>query len=62
MSCECENRRLGAERERIYRIAKAWAAAENITVALYKNEDGTYGFASVHDCDSKQIEEFISPY
>lgn len=62
MSCACENKRLGQEKGRIYRLAKAWAKTEGVTVAIYKNEDGTYGFASVSSEIEKQIVEYITPY
>ena len=64
MSCACENKRMSQELERFRRLAKAWAMMEGQTAAIYKNEDGTYGFASISAESEigKQIVEYITPY
>ncbi len=62
MSCACENRRMGSDKERIRGLAKAWAKNEGKTVAMYKNADGTYGFMSAELVIDKHIEEYITPY
>lgn len=64
MSCACENRLRGQERERIYRLAKAWAKIEDMTAIIYKNDDGTYGFTSISLKSEigKPIIEHITPY
>lgn len=62
MSCACENKRMGQEYERIRRLAKAWAIMEEVTVVMYKNSDGTYGFTSALDKVGKPIVEYITPY
>lgn len=62
MSCACENRRMSKELERFRRLAKALARMEDETVAIYLNEDGTYGFTSAKFEIEKEIVEFISPY
>lgn len=62
MSCGCENKRMGAEIDRMRRLAKAWARMEDLTVAIYKNDDGTYGFASISTEIVKPIIEYITPY
>lgn len=61
MSCGCENKKLGSDMERVWRIAKAFARIENTTVAIFKNADGTYGFSRVSEAD-KPIVEYITPY
>lgn len=61
MSCACEQKRLSSEYERMRRLAKATAKLEHQTVALYKNNDGTYGFTTDIEID-KPIVEYISPY
>lgn len=62
MSCGCENQRMSSERERMRRLAKALAKMEDATVALYRNEDGTYGFALASTEIKKPIVEYITPY
>lgn len=62
MSCACEHKKLGSEYQRIRKLAKALAVMQNDTVALYKNEDGTYGFSVISETVTKPILEFISPY
>lgn len=64
MSCACENMRLGRELERIYRLAKAWAKDEDVTVAIYRKDDGSYDFAPLTQVDeaNKPIVEFVTPY
>lgn len=61
MSCSCENKRLASEYERMLRLAKATAKLHNETVALYRNDDGTYGFTLDTEINKQNI-EFISPY
>ena len=46
MSCACEHKKLASEYNRMLRLAKATAKLDEKTVALYKNEDGTYGFTT----------------
>lgn len=61
MSCACEHKRLASEYDRMRRLAKAAAKLRGKTVALYKNDDGTYGFTTDTDSD-KSIVEYITPY
>ena len=61
MSCACEHKKLASEYERMRRLAKATAKIEDKTVALYKNDDGTYGFTADTEID-KPIVEYISPF
>lgn len=55
---------MGQELDRMRRLAKAWAKMEEVTVFLYKKDDGTYGFASISEESKigKQIVEYITPY
>lgn len=61
MSCACENKKLGQELERIRRLAKSLARMEDADVGIFRNADGTYGFAKAANID-KPIIEYISPY
>lgn len=61
MSCACEHKKMASEYERMLRLAKATAILHEKTVALYKNDDGTYGFTTDTEID-KTIVEFVSPY
>lgn len=62
MSCACMNRRIGQDLDRIRRLAKAFAQSEGVTVAIYKNGDGTYNFVTVSHVSDKQIIEYVTPY
>lgn len=62
MSCACENRRMGQELDRIRRIAKAWAKMEEEIVAIFRNDDGSYGFTSISNEIEKPIVEYVTPY
>lgn len=62
MSCACEHKRMGKELDRFQRLAKAWAKMNGETAVIYKNADGTYGFASISVEIGKPIVEYISPY
>lgn len=62
MNCGCENRKLGRELERVRRLAKGFAEMENKTVAICRNEDGTYCFISTEKEITKPIIEYITPY
>lgn len=62
MSCGCENKKLGSDMERVWRLAKTFARMENVTIAIYKNADGTYGFTTVPEAENKNIVEFVTPY
>lgn len=64
MSCACEHKRMGQELERFRRLAKAWAKMEGNTAIIYKNDDGTYGFASISAASEigKPIVEYITPF
>lgn len=63
MSCACENRRLAQERDRIYRLAKGWARMEDKEAVIFRNGDGTFGFASASDIESdREIVEYVTPY
>ena len=53
---------MGSEIERIRRLAKAWAITEEVTVVIYRNDDGTYGFTSASSEVGKPIIEYITPY
>lgn len=61
MSCSCEQKKLASEYERMRRLAKATARLHIKTVALYQNEDGTYGITTDTEIN-KPIIEYISPY
>ncbi len=61
MSCACEHKKMASEYERMYRLAKMTAKLHDKTVALYKNDDGTYGFTTDTETD-KPIIEYVSPY
>lgn len=61
MSCACEQKKLSAEYERMWRLAKASAQIQGITMCLYMNDDGTYNFTSDLNIN-KQLKEFITPY
>lgn len=61
MSCACENKRLGEERERLYRLAKAFAKMENVTAVIFRKENGSLDFAPASD-EIENIIEFITPY
>ena len=52
---------MASEYERMLRLAKATAQLHDKTVALYKNDDGTYGFTTDTEIN-KPIVEFVSPY
>lgn len=61
MSCACEHKKLASEYERMRRLAKAAAVLNGKTVALYRNDDGTYGV----DMDTSIVREnveYISQY
>ncbi len=62
MSCACENKRMATERERIRRLAKAWAMVEKETAALYKKADGTFDFAPAKSEIKHPIIEYITAY
>lgn len=62
MSCACENKRMATERERIRRLAKAWARVEKETAVLYKKPDGTYNFAPAKSEIEHPIIEYITAY
>lgn len=62
MSCGCENRKLAGEIDRARRLAKGLAQLQGKTVALFRNEDGTYGFACIDREIKNEILEYITPY
>ena len=62
MSCACENKKMSSEYKRILRLAKAFAQIQDDTVAIYANEDGTYGFCLASLEIEKTIIEYISQY
>lgn len=62
MSCACEYRKYTEQINNIRRLAKLMAIDENVTIAIYKNDDGTYGFNKEEYCENKNIVEYISPY
>lgn len=62
MSCACENARMSKELERVHRLAKALAKIEDDIVAIYINDDGSYGFIQVSEDIEKPILEYITPY
>lgn len=62
MSCACEHLRMSREEERIRRLAKAWAVAEQTTVAFYRKGDGSYSFADASAEIEETILEYILPY
>jgi hypothetical protein len=47
--------------ENIKRIAEKWSAMENLELYMFKNFDGTYGFAPLEEGDISRAIEFISP-
>ena len=53
---------MSSEYKRILRLAKAFAQLEEDTVAIYANDDGTYGFCLASIEIDKTIIEYISPY
>ena len=61
MSCACENKRMSEERERMRRLAKAFAIMENVTTVIFKKADGTLDFALASE-EIENIVEFITPY
>lgn len=62
MNCGCMNQKLGREKDRARRLAKALAEAKGETVGLYAAEDGTYRFAPLDAVGDKNIIEFFSPF
>ena len=62
MSCACENSSLGKERERIRRLAKAWAKMEGKTAVLFLRDNGSYDFADKNTETDNKIIEYITPY
>lgn len=62
MSCACENKKYGQERERIRKLAKSLALLEKKAVGIYKLNDGTFGFDVVGCINDKEIIELITPY
>ncbi len=62
MNCGCENRRLAGELDRQRRLAKGWARMEGTLTALYRNEDGTFGFMPTEDATDKDIVKYLTPY
>ena len=62
MSCACENRKNAGDLDRIRRIAKKFAQMEQTTVAIIRNNDGTYGFSAVTEKKANPIIEYISEY
>lgn len=60
MSCACEHKKLSSERERITRLARGFAKVENCCVAIYANDDGTYGFCRADQEINKTIIEIIT--
>lgn len=61
MSCACENTRMSKERDRMRRLAKAFAIIENVTAVIYKKDNGMLDFAPASD-EIENIIEFITPY
>lgn len=61
MSCGCEHKKLASEYERMWRLAKATARLQGNTVALYRNDDGTFGISPDLEIN-KNVMEFITPY
>ena len=53
---------MSREEERIRRLAKAWAVAEQTTVAFYRKGDGSYSFADASTEIEETILEYILPY
>ena len=53
---------MAKEIERIRRLAKAYARMEEQTVALYRKDDGAYGFAVPTEIINNIIVEYITPY
>lgn len=53
---------MATERERIRRLAKAWAMVEKETAVLYKKADGTFGFAPAKSEIKHPIIEYITAY
>ena len=62
MSCACEQKKLGSQYGRIKKLAKAYAKVQQQPVAIYRNADGTYGFALATSEINKPIVERILPY
>ena len=62
MSCGCENRRKSQELDRQRKLAKKLAMMEDEAVAIYLNDNGTYGFAGVSEEIDKKIIEYVTQY
>ena len=62
MSCACENKKMSEEYVRIRRLAKSYAQIEEVTVGLYKKDDGSYDFSPASECENKKIVEYITKY
>ncbi len=62
MSCACENQKLSREKDRIWRLAKKLAKLEGKNVIMYRNENGTYDFATTLPEGNKHIVEYITPF
>lgn len=62
MSCGCDNRRKSQELDRQRGLAKKLAMMEDEAVAIYLNEDGTYGFDVVSKEIDKKIIEYVTQY
>lgn len=62
MSCACENKKIASDLDHIRALAKAFATAEQETIALFQNEDGTYGFCPINETIDKPIIEYITEY
>ena len=44
MSCECENKKIQTEYERISGLAKIAAVLDGTVYVVYRKKDGTYAF------------------
>lgn len=63
MSCNCNNRLLAQEYDRIYRLAKAFARMEGKEAVVFKNDDGSYGFKAAQEIEEDyNIIEIVTPY
>ena len=62
MSCACEHKKMSEEYERIRRLAKSYAKIEDVTVAIYRKDDGSYNFTVTSETGNKEIIEYITKY
>ena len=50
------------EYERVFRLAKSLARMEEADAVIYRNGDGSYGFALAENVSDNEIVEIVTPY